>query len=225
MDAAPIYKRLIPVLERTLVRLEAREDRDGSALAGMVFSLLATCYKDIGDARKAYGYYSRGIQLDPTNDALLVARGILNYGADPSAIADFEQAVGLGSPLVWPYLYLAHHYVGSNRFEECRVMCERGLQRPASPRVQSQLFEFLGISLAGLGYPEPIVRRAFENALRADPSNDRARRNMDRFEAALAARTTHEDWERVSESNMRKAGQQEARSDPAFDEKRKLVRA
>jgi tetratricopeptide (TPR) repeat protein len=225
IDSLPICRRLIPVLERTLVRMEGREDIDGSALAGMVISLLATCFKDIGDTRKAYGYYSRGIQLDPTNDALLIARGILTYGADPNAIADFEQAVRLDSPLVWPYFYLAHHYLGSNRFEECRVMCERALQRPANPRVQSQLCEFLAISLTGLGYPEPVIRRAFENALRTDPSNERARRNMDRFEAALAARTAHKDWERVSESSMRKTGQQEARWDPAFDEKRKLVPA
>lgn len=225
IDSLPIYKRLIPVLERTLVRMEGSEDIDRSALAGMVLSLLATCYKDIGDTRKAYDYYSRGIRLDPTNDALLIARGILAYGADPSAIADFEQAVGLGSPLVWPYFYLAHYFLGSNRFEECRVMCERALQREPNPRVQSELCEFLAISLAGLGYPEPVIRRAFENALRADPSNDRARRNLDRFEAALAARTAHKDWERVSESSMRKTGQQEARWDPAFDEKRKLAPA
>ena len=38
-------------------------------------------------------------------------------------------------------------------------MCERGLQVPASARAQSELWEFLAISLAQLGYPEPVVRR------------------------------------------------------------------
>ncbi len=225
IDSLPIYKRLIPVLERTLANIDTTEDIDKPALAGMAISLLATCYKDIGDTQKAYTYYSRGIQLDPRNDAVLVARGILTYGADPSAITDFEQAVRLGSPLVWPYFFLAHHYLGSNRFEESRLMSEQGLQRPANARVQSELYEFLAISLAGLGFPEPLVRRAFESSLRANACNDRARRNLDRFDAALAARTAHRDWERVSDSSMRRAGQQASRWDPAFNEQRQLVPA
>ena len=222
-DAAPIIKRLIPILESTLVRMEGREDIDGSALAGMVLILLATSSKDIGDTRKACGYYSRALQLDPTNDALLIARGILMYGADPSATADFDQAIRLGSPLVWPYFYLAHHYLANNRFEECRVMCERALHKPATARVQSELCEFLAISSTGLGYPEQVIRRAFENAIRADLSNERARRNLEKFETALTTRTAHQDWERMSESSMRKFGEQEARSNPVFYERRQPV--
>jgi tetratricopeptide (TPR) repeat protein len=223
IDSLPVYKRLIPILERTLIRMEGREDVDVPALAGMVLCLLATSYENIDDTRKAYVYYSRAIQLDPTNDALLVARGILMYGTDPNATTDLEQAIRLGSPLVYPYFYLAHHYLGSNRFEDCRAMCEWALHKQATPRVQSELCEFLGISLTVLGYPEQVIRRELENAIRLDPSNERARRNMEWFETALTTPTTHKEWERISDSSMRKFGQQEARSDPAFYENRKLV--
>jgi tetratricopeptide (TPR) repeat protein len=203
-EALPTYQRLIPIMERTLARMEGREDVDGPALNGMALMLLATCHEGLGDTRKAYSYYSRAIQLDPTNDALLTARGKLIYGTDPNAAADFEQAIRLGSPLVWPYLYLAHHYLANNRFEECRLMCERALPMPASNRVQSELYEFLAVSLAGLSYPEPVVRRAFENAIRVDPANDRARRNLEMFEAALASRAPQpRNWERRSESSLR----------------------
>lgn len=102
-------------------------------------------------------------------------------------------------------------------------MCERALHKPASTRVQSELCEFLAISLTGLGYPEQVIRRAFENAIRVDPSNERARRNMEGFETALTTRTAHGDWERMSESSMRKFSEQEARSDPDFFERRKTV--
>jgi tetratricopeptide (TPR) repeat protein len=105
-EAMPTYQRLIPIIEQTLKRMEGREDIDGSALNGMALTLLATCYEALGDTPKAYGYYSRAIQLDPTNDTLLIARGKLLYGTDPNAAADFEQAIRLGSSLVWPYFYL-----------------------------------------------------------------------------------------------------------------------
>lgn len=210
-EATPTYRRLIPIVERTLARLEGREDADHPALKGMALVLLATCYREVGDTQRAYGYYSRAIQLDPTNDALLTARGMLMYGMDPDSPADFEQAIQLRSPLVWPYFYLAHHYLANNRFEDCRSMCERALQRPASKRVQSALCEFLAISLTGLGYPEPVIRRAFENSIRVDPSNDRARRNLERFETAVASRAPQpKNWERRSESSLRAFAQEES---------------
>lgn len=223
-EATPAYRRLIPVVERALARMEAREAA-GHPAKGMALVLLATCYRKIGDTQRAYGYYSRAIQMDPTNNVLLAARGMLMYGTDPNAPADFERAIRLGSPLVWPYFYLAHHYLANKRFEDCRLMCERALQYPASGRTQSELYEFLAISLANLGYPEPAIRRAFEEAIRIDPSNDRARRNLERFETALASRAPQpKDWESRSESSLRAFAREEnawpedisfARSTPA----------
>jgi tetratricopeptide (TPR) repeat protein len=221
-DALPAYKQLIPILERTLIRMHGHEDVGKVAVAGMAFSLLATCYKDLGDTQKASAYYSRAIQLDPTNYALLIARGILLYGADPNASDDFLQAIQLGSPVVWPYFYLAHHYLANNRFEDCRTMCERALTKPINSRIESQLYEFLAISLASLGQSEQSVRRAFEQAIRVDPSNERARRNMEKFEEALANRTSQGAWERITESSMRSFGKKETRFDPTLLERRKL---
>lgn len=221
-DSLDDYNRLIPILKDTLTRMEGKE-QVGAALPGMVLGLLAMSYRGIGDTRKACGYYTRAIQLDPTNIPLLIARGILMYGTDPNAIADFDQAIQLGSSQVWPYFFLAHHYLGNNRFEECRLMCERARYLPATARVQSELGEFLAISMAGLGYPEQVIRRMFEHAIRVDLSNDRARRNMERFETALATRTTHKEWERISDSSMRKYGREEIRSHAGYSEKANLV--
>ena len=66
------------------------------------------------------------IERDKAVNSDFVARGILLYGSSPCAVTDFEQAVTLGSPVVWPYLFLARHYLITNRFEQCRSMCERG---------------------------------------------------------------------------------------------------
>jgi tetratricopeptide (TPR) repeat protein len=221
-EAAATYRRLIPILERTLSRMEGMEDADRPDRTGLVLWLLASCHERLGETRHAYEYYSRAIQRDPTDHALLVARGQLVYGTNSRAsAADFEQAIQLRSPLVWPYIFLAHYYLGTNRFEDCRLMCERGLRRPSSTRVKSELYEFLAISQAGLRYPEEVIRGAFENAIRIDPSNDRARRNLERFETALASRAPQpKDWERESESSLRLFGQEELWSDDPVLERR-----
>ncbi len=211
-EAASTYHRLIPIMERTLGRLETQRqvDLEYPAPKGLGLAVLATCYREIGDTQRAYGYYSRAIQLDPSNDVLLTARGMLMYGTDPNSAADFEQAIQLGTQLVWPYFFLAHQYLANNRFEDCRSMCERGLQCPASNRVHSELYEFLAISLTHLGYPEPFIRRAFENSIRVDPSNDRARRNLERFETAVISRAPQpKNWESRSESSLRAFAQEE----------------
>ncbi len=124
------------------------------------------------------------IALNPRNDEILVARGILGYDAIRTSIADFEQAIKLRSRIVWPYFYLAHHYLANSRFEECRSMCERARHMPAPVRIQSELCEFLAMSMSGLGYPESVIRRSFEEAIRLDPSNHRAQSNLKRFNAA-----------------------------------------
>src|SRR5207249_8780807 len=126
--------------------------------------------------------FSRGLQVNANNDGLLAARGILHYGSSPRAIADFEQAVGLRSPVFWPYFFLAHHYLATSRFEQCRFMCETGLRMPASDSAKSQLEEWRAIAQAELGFPPESVRAAFEAALRLDPSNELARRNQNAFE-------------------------------------------
>jgi tetratricopeptide (TPR) repeat protein len=223
-QAGPMFMRLIPILERSLIKMDGSEDMDGPDLTVMALSLLANCHQRIGDARRAYEYYSRAIQRDPRNETLLIARGLIAYGTNLRAAADFEQAISLGSTLVWPYYFLAHYYLVNNRFEDCRLMCERGLDKPCPARVKSELYEFLALAQAGLGYPEEPIRGAFEKAIRIDFSNERARRNLERFETALTSRAPQpKDWERGSESSMRMMGLEEGWSDDALQERREYA--
>ena len=184
--AAALCRRLIPILERTLVRVEA-DNENGVDLPvyAMTIGLLGFLHEFLGDNQTAVQCYSRGLQLDPNNDALLTARGILLYGSNPLAVVDFELASKRDCPVAWPYFYLAHHYLASGRFKECRAMCERAAHLPAPDSVRSELAEWKAISQAELGFPIALVRASFEEALRRDPSNDRARRNLSLFEAAV----------------------------------------
>ncbi len=189
-EATEVLRGLIPVLQRALTRIEAGDESgvDGSSYA-MAVALLGFSYEFLGEAQPALDYYSRGLQTQPYNDGLLVARGILLYGSSPRAIADLELAAQQGSPVIWPYFLLAHHYLASGDFDRCRVLCERALEMAGSPAVQSELAEWLAIARSELGFPAEMVRESFDDAIRRDPSNERARRNLAAFEAALS--TTH----------------------------------
>jgi hypothetical protein len=138
----------------------------------------------LGQNETAIESYNDGLVVSPNNDALLVARGIHRYGDDPGAVTDFLNAVRLGTSLIWPYIFLAHYYVTSGQFENCRRMCEQGLTKPGSNTVRSELAEWLAISQSELGYPTNVVRASFDSAIEYDPSNERARRNLAAFESA-----------------------------------------
>lgn len=213
-NAIEVRQMLIPILERNLSRLEAQQLAAGTPAIAMTAGLLGFCHEFLGDTAAAVGCYSRGIQDSQHNDALLTARAIQQYGHSPLAISDFEHAVQLGSKLVWPYLFLAHHYLATGRFSECIVMCEEGLRRLASDAVRSQLEQWRAIAQAELGFPGDLVKAGLEAALRADPSNDEAHRNLDAFQraAAVGQPQGRVAWEKKSQDALRRLGIAERRA-------------
>jgi tetratricopeptide (TPR) repeat protein len=208
-DAATLYRFLIPILTKALRNISDTEKR---SVYLMGLALLALSHEYLGEMGDALQCYSRGLGIDPSHEALLIGRGVLTYGKSPQSPNDLEQAVKLGSQLVWPYFFLAHHYAVNNRYDDCRRMCERGLEMKASPAVLSQVSEWLAIAKAELGFPPEIVRAAFEQALRLDPSNEMARRNLQAFEQALSHPAAPKEWEKRSENTVRVFGQAERRN-------------
>ncbi len=213
-EAIKLYAELMPILERNTARIENNQApvSCGPAYAIMA-GLLGFCYEFLGNDERAVHYYSRGLQIDPNNDGLLIARGILLYGDSVRATADFEQAVNLGSPIIWPYLFLAHHYLITARFDECRIICETGLRKRGSDTARSQLEEWRAIAQAELGFPPDLVRAAFEAAIRFDPSNEWAKRNQAAFEtSSVAAGVRHRAmWAQRPEAAVRQLGLAERR--------------
>lgn len=207
-DAAAVYHQLIPVLSGALSEV-SEDDKRSIHLLGIV--LLAQSHDRLGEVGASLEYYSRGLKIDPSHDALLTGRGILTYGKSAQSPSDLEQAAELGTPLVWPYFFLAHHYLVNNRCEDCRRMCEIALRMNASRAVRSQLSEWSAIAEAELGFPADRVRAAFENALRLDPSNETARQNLDRFEHAIARVPSSKGWEKRTANTVRVFGQAEYR--------------
>jgi tetratricopeptide (TPR) repeat protein len=214
-----VRSELIPILKRNLERLEEDQQATSRVSAyATTAALLGLCHEFLEDLGAAVEYYSRGLQWKPNEDGLLVARGVLLYGKEAHAIADLEQATSLESPLTWPYFFLAHHYLITSQFERCRVMCEAGLKRRASDQTKSQLEEWRAIAQSELGFSREAVRAAFEMAIRLDPTNELAKRNLNAFEEySRAIRSpSRATWEQKSTEDVRWFGLVERRCTFSF---------
>jgi hypothetical protein len=119
-------------------------------------------------------------------------------------------AIRHGSPLIWPYAFLAHHNLANARFEECLRLCQRALSMRGSPAVMSEVSEWMAIAQAQLGFPADMVRASFDNAVRLDPSNERAKKNLAAFEAAIKP-ITAKIWETRTAGAVRTSGLTERR--------------
>ncbi len=83
-ESARLFRDLIPILERNVSRIQQDEDtpaRESAYITTVV--LLGFCHEFLGNIGAAVGHYTLGLQLEPDNVALLVARGILLYGSSP----------------------------------------------------------------------------------------------------------------------------------------------
>jgi hypothetical protein len=97
-------------------------------------------------------------------------------------------------------------------------MCEAGLKRRASDQTKSQLEEWRAIAQSELGFSREAVRAAFEMAIRLDPTNELAKRNLNAFEEySRAIRSpSRATWEQKSTEDVRWFGLVERRCTFSF---------
>jgi len=205
-ETRKIETRLIPIVDRAMKSLEYVKEQEPEVYL-MAALLIGSAYEHKGDTRAAYEYYSIGLSVDPREETLLILRGMLMYGINSGAISDMELSVTLGTKAIWPYFFLAHHYLVCDRFDDCRKFCERALDLRASAPMSSELLDWLAIAEAQLGFPAERVRRLFEDAIRLDPHNDRAKKNLSTF-IGLVGRlpSTELVWDKRTEPSLRAFG-------------------
>ncbi len=184
-EADQTFHQLEPILANTIARMEKGDPNELDRTTYVtLLSLSGFGYEFLGNTQAALALYSAALQIEPTNDALYVARGMLLYGTSARAITDLEIAMQYGTSLVWPYVMLAHHHLLAGRFEESRKLCEQAIRLGGSAAVMSEVWEWMAISQTHLGFAADVVRASFDNAIRLDPSNERAKRNVAAFESA-----------------------------------------
>ncbi len=206
------FRQLTSVLDIAVSRIEADAEAGVDLWHhGIAVLLQGFCHELVGNIQAAVDAVTRGLHVNPYNPDLLSVRGILLYGTSPRAVSDLELAIRNGSTEIWPFYFLAHNNLLAGRWEECRKLCERVLEMNGSPAVMSEVSEWLGIAQAELGFPAEMVRAAFDNANRLDPSNERAKRNLAKFEAANKPISV-KIWETRSVSTVRASSLPERRS-------------
>ena len=158
----------------------------------MLFSLLATCCRNISKIDAAFHYYTMAIGLDPLNAPLLIARGASIYTqsnfSQQFAAEDFERAIMVGTDLVIPHYFLAHFLLQRGQFEACVKAADDGMGKNGPERMKSEMLEFRAIALAALGKSRQSVIEAFRAAEKQDPHNERVASNLKVYEESLKKR-------------------------------------
>ncbi|EAQ81758.1 tetratricopeptide repeat protein [Blastopirellula marina] len=213
-EAAKVSRWLVPILERNVERLKLNSEvHDGEESAhSLTISILGFCHECLGDVDAAVEHYTNALEFYPDDEVFLITRAIHLYGKSSDSIMDFERTVKLGSKIIWPYFFLANHYLTNNRFEACRKMCESGLRREGPDTAKSQLEEWHAIAQAELGFSPDLVLKTFDAAIALDPANERAKRNKATFEQNFKpAQPTHAQWEQKPVEEIRQFGLNERR--------------
>lgn len=148
----------------------------------------------LGRDTDAIASYDAALAEDPDNDAALTARGLLLLTADsPRGIADLRRAAELGTGLVWPYFYLAHHALSKREHTACITLCQQALATTQDASFAALLYEWSAIALAEMRgvLAADQVRRLFNDALAVAPWSLNLQRNIAAFEKWLQEPDTH----------------------------------
>jgi tetratricopeptide (TPR) repeat protein len=178
--AATVYKRVLLVLDRALVldaSLPAEERLSSLTVGGYVVRGL--CHEHLEQPAEAKRAYTAALAVDPESDAALTARGLLSLDTDPAAaLRDFERAVKKGTPLLWPYLYLAHDALQSGEFRRCLDMVQQAMARTRAPVLRANLMEWMAIASLELAPGSKTSVALLQEAQAANPLSDRIAANL-----------------------------------------------
>jgi len=178
--ASIVYKHVLIVLERAFAReksLPAERRLPSLIVGGHIVQ--GFCHEHMGETARAKQAYTEALALDPTSDAALTARGLLAYETDhPSALRDFERAATTGTPLVWPYLYLAYDALQSGEPARGLAMAREAKKRTQAPALLANLVEWEAIAAALQGGASAETIQLLQEAQAFNPFSDRISANL-----------------------------------------------
>jgi tetratricopeptide (TPR) repeat protein len=211
-EAVEVAKRLIPVFEDIIVRLEELGETASSlSLLAPAIGFLGICNMDVGNVDTARRWFDKGIHLFPNNLALLITRGIQLYGTDPEqSQQDFNRAIRLEPRVVWPWYFLAHYHLIREQYRECLEMAQTALTLSPLNALRADCLEWIAICQANLGYPPESVRAVFHAAQQLAPDNQRIAVNRQLFEKSVAGTAPSKiSWGQPTPGEVRLVGQRE----------------
>ncbi len=175
--------RFSRLLQDAIKRLEI--DLPPEPSQAMVYQLAASGFEMIGEPEEALSCYEKGLQAFPDNELLAVGRGLLQYGTQTDQAVDaFQRAVARGTRLVWPYFFLAHHYMVNAKYRDSLEILPEAWRLATTDPVRAELLEWQAICLSELTFPPEVIRSLFEKAVMLDSHNTRIARNFAAFNQA-----------------------------------------
>ncbi|MBK9262819.1 MAG: hypothetical protein IPM54_23820 [Polyangiaceae bacterium] len=188
LDEPGTYERINNLLDRAIALESARPlEAQSNALIVQGYMEKGLCYEHMNELSRAIEAYTAALRQDPDNDAAYVARGLARLDSDSRAAEqDFERAVHLGTPFIWPYMILAPQRLASGEYKACVKICQMAIRRTSAPEHLANLFEWMAIANANLMSNPAIVERFFQRALEMDPLNERIRMNFEVYQNQVA---------------------------------------
>jgi tetratricopeptide (TPR) repeat protein len=178
--AAAVYTRALLVLDRALAldaQIPPNERLSSLTVGGYVVKGL--CHEHLAQPADAIQAYTAALAVDPDAEAPLTARGLLLLDSDrATALRDFERAVKKGTPLPWPYLYLAHDALESGEFRRCLEMAESALARTRAPVLRANLMEWKAIASMRLVPGSKTSIALMQDAQTFNPLSERIAANL-----------------------------------------------
>lgn len=176
-DGENVLRGIIEILRRAIAieSAAAPTQRLRSVLA-QGYVEVGVCLERLDELESALTAYDDALRVDPDNDGALTARGMLQMARHEvsRAALDFERAVGLGTPLVWPYLHLAFQALKGAEYARCIELCGMGILRSEDERHRAAFYEWMVVSeLMLLRSPPNIMEELFERAMDHAPLNIR----------------------------------------------------
>jgi tetratricopeptide (TPR) repeat protein len=193
-----IYKQIVHALHIAIMWMQKGPRQklisEAQPIYSVVCSLLATCCRNLGMIDPAFHYYTTAIGLDPLNPPLLIARGAVLYGQSgfvtEFAIQDFMRAIRIGTDIGIPYYFLAHYYLLTGQYKRTLQAVVEGLGKEGGKRLKSEMMEYRAIALAALSFNTHATTEAFQEALKIDETNYRAKTNLEVYENTLKEKLT-----------------------------------
>lgn len=192
-EAVRECKRLVALLKRTRDRMSNETIGDlafWQRTREQTTFLLCACLINSEDKVQALELLDTGLSDSPNNMLLLMLRGMVNYDRDPNVVHDFERLLVDNPGMIWPYFFLAHHYLHSRNFEQCIKTCDVGIRLAETGRLRSRFLEWKGIAQSELNLPFTDVHQSFSEALRCDPANESALENISRLQESNSVDTS-----------------------------------
>lgn len=200
--AARLYTRVVEIVDKASALPQPVVN--SLQIAALVNKAFAQSYLEA--PANAEATLTKALALDPSNDIVLSARGLVRMEASrqSDALLDFQRAVDAGTLVTWPFIYLAEHAMQSHDFATALPLIDQSLRRNPEERIRANLLEWRAIAMQSLGRVNEAVQAAYE-AQALEPFNERIAENVDMIRKAQPVERMRVVVD-VSPSAMRKTG-------------------